>query len=200
MLAPLLATSCSLWPAMENCLSWSQLESVVTPSSLLGSVSDDKSLPLPPLPRSPVFSSLSLVRKGSRHSQSRTGTPARRRRTGPPPQRKGSPGLWPQQPPPPGVTAPAESCPAQTSQFPDCGDRSAGERTDGLRSDTGTRRRVQMQIGPSSPASGPRVPRGSRRRARVAPRGGSEARGAGGTQAPRWIAECIVEISHWQTS
>ena len=125
------------------------------------------------------------MRKGSRHSQPRTGTPARRRRTGPPPQRKGSPGLWPQQPPPPGVTAPAESCPAQTSQFPDCGDRSARERTDGLRSDTGTRRRVQMQIGPSRPASGPRVPRGSRRRARVAPRGGSEARGSGGTQAPR---------------
>ena len=49
MFAPLLSTSGSLWPGMENCLSWSQLESVVPHSLLLGSVSDDKSLPLPPL-------------------------------------------------------------------------------------------------------------------------------------------------------
>lgn len=87
--------------------------------------------PLPKAPRSPVFSPPSLLPGGSRHSQPRTGTPARQRRTGPPPQRKGSPALWPQQPPPPGVTAPAESCLTQTSQFPGCGDRSAGERTDG---------------------------------------------------------------------
>lgn len=61
-----------------------------------------------------------------------------------------------------------------------------GRRADGRPgADTGTRRRVQMQIGPSRPASGPTVPRGSRRRARAAPSGGREARGAGGTQAPR---------------
>lgn len=150
-----------------------------------GAGEDLSTKPLPKAPRSPVFSPPSLAPGGSRHSQPRTGTPVRRRRTGPPPQRKGSPALWPQQPPPPGVTAPAESCLAQTSQFPGCGDRSAGERTDGLESDTDTRRRAQMQIGPSRPASGSRVPRGSRRRARAAPRGGREARGAGGTQAPR---------------
>lgn len=84
---------------------------------------------------SPISNILTPIppRGGSGRSQPRTGTPAGRRRTEPPPQRpaEGSDRRDSDRSRPRRGSQPRRAVPAKTSQFPGCGHRSTGGRTDG---------------------------------------------------------------------
>lgn len=135
---------------------------------------------------SPISSILTPIppRGGSGRSQPRTGTPAGRRRTEPPPQRpaEGSDRRDSDRSRPRRGSQPRRAVPAKTSQFPGCGHRSTGGRTDGRTGgDTGTGCRAHMQMGPVVliPDLGPKGVQVARR-GRRAPGTGDTGAAAGG--------------------